>query len=78
MGIILGCLFDLLYNHGMLNVEAILMSTHNTHFHDNIVKFPEISLNICFLELSAGFLRGSKTAIGVRVIAAILYMFLLQ
>ena len=28
------------------------MRTHNIHFHDKIRKFPKISLNICFLELS--------------------------
>ena len=41
--------------------EVILMSTHNIHFYDKKIKenFPEISLNICFLELSNKFPRDS-------------------
>ena len=36
------------------------MNTHNIHFHDKIGKSPEISLNICFLELSEEIPRDSK------------------
>ena len=36
------------------------MSTHNIHFHYNIGKFPNISLNIYFLELSEEFPWDSK------------------
>ena len=42
--------------------EAILMSTHNIHFHDEIRKFPRKSLNICLLELSEEFCRDPKTS----------------
>ena len=42
--------------------EAILISTHNIHFHDKIRKFPKISLNTCFLERSKKELpRDTKT-----------------
>ena len=37
------------------------MNTINIHFHDKIEKNPKISLNNCFLELSEGFPRESKT-----------------
>ena len=37
------------------------MSTNNMHFHDKIGKIPKISLDICFLELSEEFHKGSKT-----------------
>ena len=36
------------------------MSTYNIHFLDKIRIVPEISLNICFLELSEEFPRVSK------------------
>ena len=38
--------------------EAILMSTHNIQFHDQIRN----SLNICFLELPEEFRRNSQTS----------------
>ena len=41
--------------------EMILMIRHNIHFHDKKEHFPKIYLNICFLELSAGFPKDSKT-----------------
>ena len=44
----------------MLSVfdEAILMSTHNIHFQDKICpENPDISLNICFVEMSEEFPR---------------------
>ena len=49
----LGNLFDFLHGDCILSV-AILMSTHNIHFHDKIRKK---ILNICFLELLEGFCR---------------------
>ena len=65
MGIIqvYGCLFDLLYNNGMLSVLNrmasiwLLMGTYNIQFHDKI----RIS-NICFLELSKNFVGTKKTS----------------
>ena len=61
MVIIQGSIFDLLHNNSMLRVliriEAILMIIHNIRFHD---KNKNISLNICFLELSGKFCRDSK------------------
>ena len=54
MDIIEGCLFD-------FNVyEAILISTHNIHFMIKCEKFSDISINICFLDLSREFPRNSK------------------
>ena len=62
--------------------EAILISTNNIHFHDQIrFFFSKISLNICFLELLEEFRMDSKNEfesatvdfpIGVRVIDALL------
>ena len=44
MAIILGNLFDIPYNNGMLSVliriASILMSTHNIQFYDDTRKFP--------------------------------------
>ena len=53
MAIILGIFFDLLHNNGILSVFiriasmrrfpfAILMSTHNIQFNDEMIKFTEI------------------------------------
>ena len=50
------------------------MNAHNIRFNDEIRKKPNISQNICFLEITEEFLRDSKSsnkskrAIGVRVI----------
>ena len=38
------------------------MSTHNIYLHDKIGKNAQISLNICFLELSEEFSRYSKSS----------------
>ena len=38
------------------------MSTHNIHFIIKYENVPKISINICFLELSREFPRGSETS----------------
>ena len=48
----MGMLSEPHYNH--LD-EAILMSTHNIHFHDKVNQIPKISQTICVLELSEEF-----------------------
>ena len=41
-------------------IRMILMSTHSTHFHGKIRKFPKIPLNISFLELLEEFPKNSE------------------
>ena len=84
MGIIYGCLFNCLYDNGMLSVIRIAsMSTHNIYFHDKIRKqIPKISLNNYFLWNYHNFLgtqkrvriSHGKRAIDVRVIEVLLYL----
>ena len=40
----------------------MLMTSHNIHFHDKVMRFHLNVPNFCFLELSEGFPRDSKTS----------------
>ena len=59
----------------------MLVTTHNTHFHDKIKTLRKISIHICILELSEEFLRDSKTSkrvVDVRVINGLLFAHLIS